>query len=60
MGNGDIQAVAARWRLTAADPDPDADPSTPNYGAAFDQDGDGVITVADIMRVAAAWGNECP
>jgi len=49
-----------RWRLTAANPDPDADPATPNYGAAFDRDGDGEITVADMMPVAVAWGNGCP
>jgi len=52
--------VAARWRLTAANPDPDGDPSTPNYGAAFDRDGDGEITVADIMEVAARWDQSCP
>lgn len=59
VGSGDIQAVAARWRLTAADPDPDGDPATPNYSAAFDRDGDGSISVADIMGVAAGWG-DCP
>jgi len=47
------------WHLTAADPDPDGDPNTPNYGAAFDRDGDGVITVADIMHVAVGWGQGC-
>ncbi|MFQ5858847.1 MAG: dockerin type I domain-containing protein [Anaerolineae bacterium] len=56
----DIQAVAARWRLTTADPDPDGDPGTSNYGAAFDKDGDGSITVADVMQVAAQWGQPCP
>jgi len=60
VGIGDIQAVAARWRLTAADPDPDGDPTTPNYGAAFDRDGDGEITVADIPRVATAWDQGRP
>ncbi len=59
VGIADIQAVVARWRLTAADPDPDGDPGTPNYGAAFDGDGDGVITVVDIMRVAARWNQSC-
>jgi hypothetical protein len=58
VGIGDIQAVAGRRRLTAANPDPDGDPNTPNYGAAFDRDG--VITVADIMRVAAGWRDGCP
>jgi hypothetical protein len=51
--------VAGRRRLTAANPDPDGDPNTPNYGAAFDRDGDGVITVVDIMDVAAGWGQGC-
>jgi len=42
----DLQAVAARWRQPAGWP--------------YDLDGDGVVSVADIMRVAAAWGNTCP
>ncbi|MFQ5857510.1 MAG: dockerin type I domain-containing protein [Anaerolineae bacterium] len=60
VGIADSQAVAGRWRLTAANPDPDGDPNTPNYGAAFDRDGDGEITVADIMEVAAQWDQGCP
>ena len=55
----DVQAVATRWLLTAANPDPDGNPATPNYETRFDLDGDGVITVADIMRVAAVWGTVC-
>jgi hypothetical protein len=55
----DIQAVAIRWRLTAANPDPDGDPTTPNYEVQYDVDGDGVITVRDIELVAAQWG-PCP
>jgi len=40
---GDVQFVAARWHQ-------------PAVGQPYDCDGDGVITVADIMCVAAAWG----
>lgn len=56
----DFQAVAIRWRLTAANPDPDGDPTTPNYEARFDLDGDGNIDIVDIMLVAAQWGERCP
>jgi hypothetical protein len=42
----DLQALTARWRQAA--------------GLPYDLDGDGKVTVADIMRVAAAWGNTCP
>jgi hypothetical protein len=42
----DLQAVAARWRQAAGPP--------------YDLDGDGQVTVADILRVSAAWGNACP
>ena len=60
VGVADIMAVAARWRLTAADPDPDGDPATPNYEPYFDVDEDGRITIVDIMLVAAQWGEPCP
>jgi hypothetical protein len=56
----DVQAVAARWRLTAASFDPDSDPTTPNYAPAFDLDGDGVITVLDVQAAAAQLGAACP
>jgi hypothetical protein len=58
VGSGEVQAVADRWRLAAAHPDPDGDPNIPNYGTAFDRDEE--ITVADIMDVAAGWGQGCP
>jgi uncharacterized repeat protein (TIGR01451 family)/CSLREA domain-containing protein len=57
---GDIMEVAIRWGLTAANPDPDNDPSTPNYEENYDVNGDGVVTVVDIMTVAAQWGQTCP
>jgi Ca2+-binding EF-hand superfamily protein len=57
---GDIMQVAIRWLLTAANPDPDNNPATPNYEAQYDVNGDGVITVVDIMMVAAQWGQTCP
>jgi hypothetical protein len=41
----DVQSVADRWRQPAGSP--------------YDLDGDGKVTVADIMRVAAAWGSTC-
>lgn len=56
----DVTAVVSRWTLTAANPDPDNNPSTPNYEARYDVDGDGVITLLDIMAVAAHWGQACP
>ncbi|MCX6028765.1 MAG: dockerin type I domain-containing protein [Chloroflexi bacterium] len=56
----DVQAVATRWRLTAANFDPDGNPATPNYAPAFDLDGDGVITVLDIQAAAAQLGAACP
>lgn len=46
VGVEDVQAVAARW------PQPEAAP--------YDNDGDGLVTITDIMRVAAAWGSSCP
>jgi hypothetical protein len=55
----DIMQVASRWRLNAANPDPDNDPTTPNYEPRFDLDGDGDIDIVDIMRVAAHWGETC-
>jgi len=55
----DIQAVACRWRLSAANPDPDNDPATPNYEARFDLDSDQIISVRDVMLVAAQWGRSC-
>jgi murein DD-endopeptidase MepM/ murein hydrolase activator NlpD len=55
----DIQAVASRWRLKASNPDPDNDPTTPNYETRFDVDEDGDVDVADVMHVAARWGQIC-
>jgi len=56
----DIMAVVTRFRLTAANPDPDNDPNTPNYEARFDPTGDGLITMLDVMAVATYWGQPCP
>ena len=56
---GDVMEVAIRWRLTAANPDPDNDPATPNYEPRFDPDEDERITVVDIMTVSAQWGQSC-
>ena len=55
----DIMEVASRWRLSAANPDPDNDPTTPNYEPRFDLYQDGIITVVDIMLVAVHWGETC-
>jgi hypothetical protein len=57
---GDVQFVAARWRTSCADPDPDDDPGTPNYEAQYDLDGNCRIDVVDIMQVVAQWGETCP
>ena len=46
----DIMEVAIHWHTTDADPD---------WGALYDLDGDGIITVVDIMIVAADWGGTC-
>jgi hypothetical protein len=56
----DVQAVVVRWRLTAANPDPDGDPTTPNYEARFDLDGNGIVTVLDVMLAAVQLGQTCP
>jgi hypothetical protein len=46
----DIMKVASRWRMT--DEDPDWDPR-------YDLNGDGIITVVDIMLVVKHWGESC-
>ncbi len=56
----DLQAVAERWQLSEANPDPDSDLETPNYETRFDLNRDGVITVIDIQLVLAQWGQVCP
>jgi hypothetical protein len=52
----DLNAVKSRWDLTAANPDPDGNPATPNYSICFDTNGDGGITVADILSVGSHLG----
>jgi hypothetical protein len=47
----DIQAVAGAWRCEAGND---------CYRALYDMDGDGAITVVDIMRLVAVWGWSCP
>ncbi len=51
----DLQAIAARWPLTAAIPDPDGNPATPNYESRYDIDQDGDVDVVDIMLGSAQW-----
>ena len=46
----DIMQVASRWRMT--DEDPHWDPR-------YDLDGDGIVTIVDIMKVATCWGETC-
>lgn len=60
VGITQIQAVAGRWGLTAANPDPDGNPATPNYEAQFDLDLDGDIDSADIMQMVGRWRGSCP
>lgn len=43
----DIQAVAGAWRCLDGEP---------CYEGQYDVDGDGVVTIVDIMAVAAEWG----
>jgi hypothetical protein len=59
VGVDDLIAVATRWTLTAADPDPDNDPLTPDYHALYDLNHDGVIDIVDIMLVSARWLETC-
>jgi len=47
----DIQAVASRWRMVYTDP---------AWNPRYDLNGDGIITVVDIMLVVAHWGETCP
>ncbi len=46
----DIMEVASRWHTTDVDP---------GWDATYDLDGDGIITVVDIMIVAVNWGATC-
>jgi hypothetical protein len=46
----DIQAVACRWHMTDEDPD---------WEARYDVNKDCIITVVDIMLVAAHWEETC-
>jgi hypothetical protein len=55
----DIGEVALRWLLTAANPDPDQNPLTPNYGPQYDLRFDGVINMRDIMEAAEDFGEFC-
>ena len=55
----DLVAQALRWTLTAANPDPDNDPLTPNYHALYDLNHDGVIDIVDIMLVSGRWQERC-
>jgi len=41
----DVQAIAQRWRDVLGDP--------------YDRDGDGKVTVKDIMWFVARWGDSC-
>jgi hypothetical protein len=59
VDTADIAAVAVRWTLTAANPDPDDDPTTPNYESIYDVDSDGKIDVIDIQIVASHWNLPC-
>ena len=46
----DILQVASRWRMTDEDPD---------WEAPYDLDGNGIITIVDIMLVVTHWGETC-
>ena len=51
--------VATRWRTSCEIPDPDSNSETPNYDPLYDIDDNCVITVVDIMKVVAQWGETC-
>lgn len=55
----DIGQVALRWTLTAANPDPDNNPNTPNYEPQYDLEFDGVVDMLDIMDAAEEFGEFC-
>ncbi len=55
----DSVALAVRWSLTAANPDPDNNPVTPNYEPLYDVNGDRAITVLDIQMVTQRWQQNC-
>ncbi len=62
VGIEDIRAVAVRWRLTAANPDPDQNPNTPNYEIQYDvapDTPDGIINVLDVITVQSHYGETC-
>ena len=46
----DIQGITTRWRMTDTDP---------GWNPRYDLDGDGIITVADIMLAVVHWGETC-
>ncbi len=48
---GDVQVVADRWRCQEG---------AACYSEALDGDGDGTITVVDVMRLVTEWGWTCP
>lgn len=55
----DLIAEAVRWMLSAANPDPDNDPLTPNYEPHYDLNSDAVIDIIDIMLVSGRWLEQC-
>lgn len=55
----DVSAVAVRWALTAANPDPDGNPATPNYESLYDVIPNGEIDVVDVQTVANHWNQSC-
>lgn len=44
IGSGDVQMVASQWHQN---------------GSPYDLDGDGQVTIKDIMRLVAKWGEFC-
>lgn len=51
VGIADIQAAADHWRCGAGDA---------CYDERYDLDGDGAVSVIDIVRIASEWGWSCP
>ena len=59
MDTAEITSAAERWTLTAANPDSDNDPNTPNYENRYDVNLNEVINVIDIQKVASHWNLPC-
>ena len=56
----DLDTVLQRWGLSSSSPDPDNDPTTPNYEPLYDVVANGDIDAEDIAAVGKQLGLGCP